>query len=368
MGRPVLQLRSSAGLYGADNVVLSLVPALASHGFEPTLLCLQNPLHDEQPMLERARALRLPVRMLPCSGRLDRRTIASVRVHLKAQPDAIVHVHDYKSAFYAFLARGFGRQPIVATCHGPFADHGALALYHRIELALTRRADRVCAVSAALEQELQARGVAASRVVLIENGIDTLRFRPGVAPMDLAARGVPPGRRVIGTAMRLAEEKNPVGLVEAYAAARSGFGHCALVVAGDGPLRGAMQARAQALGVADELHLLGACRDLERFYAALDVFVLPSFSEGLPLALLEAMACERPVVASAVGQVPQVLAGLEAGLVAPGDVPALAQALRAAITQPPAAAPLRQRVIERFSVQRMAADYAAVYEQLAPAA
>jgi glycosyltransferase involved in cell wall biosynthesis len=183
--------------------------------------------------------------------------------------------------------------------------------------------------------------------------------------MDLAARGVPHGRKRIGTAMRLAEEKNPVGLVEAYAAARPGPGRWALVVAGDGPLRTAMQARAQAHGVADELHLLGACSDLERFYAALDLFVLPSFAEGLPLALLEAMACERPVVATAVGQVPQVLAGLDAAVLTPGDVPALAQALRAGVDQPPPTAPLRRRVVERFSVQRMAADYAAVYDTLA---
>lgn len=369
MTRPVLHLRSSAGLYGADNMVLSLVPALRRLGVDSLLLCLQNPLMERQALLERAQEMQVASSLLPCGGRFDWRTVRALRRRLRAQPRAIVHVHDYKTAFYAWLARGRLGHPIVSTCHGPFGrDLDALAMYQRLEVALMRRFERVCAVSEALIADLSRAGVRRERMGVIENGIDTERFHAGVAPWPLPA-GIAPDATVFGTAMRLDTPKNPLGLLEAYAASREAPGRSVLLVAGDGPLREAMLERARALGIAQELHLLGVVNEPERFYAALDVFVLPSLYEGLPLALLEAMACARAVVATEVGQVPGVLRGLPAAVVPPGDVVALAAALRAARRQRPAEVGplLRERVCERYSVQRMAADYAAVYRSL-PAA
>eukprot|EP01036_Dinobryon_divergens_P058491 gene58491-78026_t len=223
-----------------------------------------------------------------------------------------MHVHDYKSAFYAWLARAGRRIPIVATSHGQFNDSARLQLYHRIELGLMRRFQQVCVVSAAMLPVLAAAGIPPDRTRLIENGIDTQRYNPAcTTPLPPESLGLAPGCFIFGSAMRLAEQKFPVGLVEAYAASRQpAQGPTALVIAGDGPLRDAVLARAQALGVAHEVKLLGARADLAACLASFDVFVLPSLFEGLPLALLEAMAMGRPVLATPVGQVPEVLARL----------------------------------------------------------
>jgi glycosyltransferase involved in cell wall biosynthesis len=370
----VLHLRSSAGLYGAEQVLLTLLPALPALGIDVVLGCLRNPYQPGVQLHDRALALGVDSRLLPCSGRFDPGTVGAIR-QLAAQlkVDA-VHVHDYKSVFHARLANRPAR-PLLATLHGHFADTPAVRLYNWIELALVRGAERVCIVSDAMRPTLERHRVDAARTVTVPNGVDTARFQPSDAAIARTALGVPAGTRVFGTAMRLAAPKFPIGLVEAFAAARARIEVPALLmIAGDGPMRPALQARIEALGLRDQVRLLGMRNDLERVYPAFDAFVLPSLSEGLPMALLEAMACGVPPIATAVGRVPEVIAGVAVTPLPPGDVAALAEALAtfspveasetAGTTSRTGAGPLRARVIERYGADMLAHAYADVYRGL----
>ena len=359
----VLHVRSSAGLYGAEYVVLGLIPELARLGIESTLLSIDNHLQPAQVLYERARELGVPATRLPCRGRFDFATVRALREAIDAARTPLLHVHDYKSALVAWLARGRRRIPIVATSHGHFATTTHLRAYQRLELWLMRRFDEVCIVSAEMRPVLAAAGVPEHKVHLIENGIDTQRFRPDVAPLPRAEVGIADDALVFGAAMRLTEQKNPLGFVDAFAQIANASPRAVLAIAGNGELRDATLARAAERGVAGRVHLLGARNDLDRFYTMLDVFVLPSFYEGLPLALLEAMSAGRRLVATAVGEVPAVLAGLPVAPIASGDVEALAAALRAAPAQPCPFDALRDRVIQRYSVARMAQAYADIYRR-----
>ena len=360
----VLHVRSSAGLYGAEYVILGLVPALARIGIESRLLCLDNQHLREQPFYEKATALGLRAERVPCRGRFDFGTVQALRRALAADPDAVLHVHDYKSALYAWCARGSRRTPIVITAHGQFAFTPALELYHRIELRLMRRFERVCAVAADMQPMLERAGVARANIRLIENGIDTARFAPNVTPLPRADFGIADNAIVFGAAMRLTEQKNPLGLIAAFAQVAARLPQAVLVVAGAGALRAAMLASAKALDIASRVHLIGNVEDAARFYPMLDVFVLPSFYEGLPLALLEAMAAQCRIVATRAGQIPQVLGDLDVELVPPGDDSALAAAMIAAASQRHPGVALRQRVVEYYSTVRMAAQYAQVYDEV----
>jgi glycosyltransferase involved in cell wall biosynthesis len=362
----VLHLRSSIGVYGAEGVILGLLPQLNQLGLPTELLCLAHPGKPMPELLDRAVALGVSAAPILCRGLLDWSTVAKLRANLRSRPRTIVHVHDYKTAFYAWLARSGQAVPIVATNHGQFKDSARVRLYNQLELKLLSRFEQVCMVSSGMRTQLEKAGIRPDRLAVIDNGIDIDHYRPGLVAMDLAAWQLPPDAFVFGTAMRLCDVKNPMGLVEAFAAATAGLtAPTALLVAGEGPLRSALLARIADLGLQQRVHLLGALPDLTSFYAALDAFVLPSLSEGLPLALLEAMACELPVVVSNVGEVPQVLAGLGMDVLPPGDVLALARAMRAmAVARPGPQASLRERVVARYSVQRMAADYASIYRRL----
>ncbi|MFM1987603.1 MAG: hypothetical protein RJA99_560 [Pseudomonadota bacterium] len=365
-GRPprVLHLRSSAGVYGAERVLLTLLPALPALGIEVVLGCLRNPYQPAVALHEHALAAGVDSRLVRCDGRLDLGTVAAIRALADETGADLLHVHDYKGAFHARLANR-PRRPLVATMHGQFADSAAVRVYNWIERRLARGADRICVVSDAMRGPLERAGVPRARTIEVPNGVDIGRFRPADRAAARDALGLPREARVFGTAMRLLEVKDPLGLVTAFA--RADLGAARLAIAGDGPLRTPLQARIDALGLGPRVRLLGVRDDLERVYPAFDAFVLPSRSEGLPMALLEAMACGVPPIASAVGRVPEALAGLPQGTAAtvpPGDAAALAAALAAFAPPPGAAEALRARVLERFSSGALARAYAEVYRGL----
>jgi len=358
----VCHVRSSAGLYGAESVILGLLPALEPLGVRSTLHCLDNQYALEQALPAKAEALGIRTRRVPCRGRFDFATINALRRTIAAQPAVVLHVHDYKSALVAWLARGRRRIPIVATSHGQFSSTASLHLYHHLELSLMRRFDRVCIVADDMRDVLARAGVDAAKVRLIENGIDTARFVPGVRPVSRAEFALAPDAIVFGAAMRLTEQKNPLGLIDAFARVAAEIAGEVLLVVGDGPMRAATLERAAALGISGRVRIAGSREQMERIYALFDVFVLPSLYEGLPLALLEAMSAGCSIVATRVGHVPTVLEGLPCVQVAAGDVVALADGMCSAVGQ--AAPALRARVVDRYSVTRMARDYASVYDDV----
>lgn len=360
----VLHLRSSAGLYGAEYVILGLQPELALRGIESTLLCLDNQYLAQQPLWRKAQALGIRSERVPCRGRFDFAAVAALRALLRRHPRALLHVHDYKSALIAWLARGRADVPIIATSHGQFSSTTRLRFYHLLELSMMRRFERVCIVAAEMQPLLVRAGVRAANIRLIENGVDTRRFSTAAPPLARADFGIADDCFVFGSAMRLNEQKNPLGLIEAFARVAADEPRVALIIAGDGPMRDAVKVRAAELHCSARVHLIGARDELERFYNMLDAFVLPSLYEGLPLALLEAMAAQRRIVATDVGQVAQVLDGTGTVPVPAADCVALARAMRAAMSTAQDGAALRRRVQERYSVQRMADAYAGVYREV----
>ena len=143
----VFHLHSSAGVYGAEYVLLGLIPALNRFGVHSSLLCLDNPVRTEQPLFARAQALGIPVERISCRGKLDWTSVRTLRNKAAQANRTIMHVHGYKSALYAWLARRGGNSPIVATLHGPTPTSWRLRLYNRIEQWLLRRFERVCVLS-----------------------------------------------------------------------------------------------------------------------------------------------------------------------------------------------------------------------------
>jgi len=361
----ILHVFSSAGLYGAEHAVLGLIPALEHLGIRSTLACIDNPHLDQQPLYTRARELGIVAERIPCKGRLDASTTLAIRTLLERTPGTISHVHGYKGAFYALRARrNHPESPIVATLHGWTTNSGALWLYRLLELWMLRRIQRVCIVASPMQQPLLSAGIPAERIRLVENGIDTSRFRTSDGDMAREALNIPEDAFVFGSVMRLSVEKDPIGLLRAFAGVAQDSPRARLVLAGDGPQREEIERLTRELKVTDRVRLLGARQDVENIYPLFDCFVLPSLTEGLPLALLEAMACECPIIASRVGQVPAVLEDLPASFVRAGDTSGLVEAMRKSMHSRSRLAALRQRVEARYSVTRMARDYAAVYREL----
>ncbi len=332
----ILQLRSSAGLYGADRVVLALDEGLRQRGARSRLLSIRNYLLDTQPLHEAALAAGHDAVLLPCRGRIDRRTVAALGTQIDARRVDELHVHDYKSAFYAWLATR--RRPqvrLVATLHGWVEASPALRLYTKLEIALLRRFDALVVVAATQSERLLRAGVPHARIHRIDNGIADLATggaRSEELRTELGLDGTGP---VFAAVARLSPEKNLSQLVSAFAAVVAADGAARLLIVGDGPERQALEAQVARLGLQACVRFAGTRTDMARIYPLVDCVVLPSLSEGMPLVVLEAMACEIPVIASAVGDVPRLLAHTQHGcLLPPGDEATLRAALLAAAAQP----------------------------------
>jgi glycosyltransferase involved in cell wall biosynthesis len=294
------------------------------------------------------------------------RCVRETAAILQARRVRIVQYFEWRAGTIALMAaRRAGGCRIVAARRSVPKERGAQRVLAEL---VVRAADRIV-VNAEL---LRPRGRAGARTDVIPSGVDTDVFRPTAARGEAKTRlGLPGAGPVIGTVGRLEPRKGTATLVEAVAVLRNGGHHDAmLVVVGDGPLRRELGAAAERLGIQEHVRFLGDRGDVDAVLAALDVFVLPSRTEGMSNALLEAMAMAHPVVATAVGGTPEVVADGQSGLLVPADDPGtMAAAIARLLDAPGLAARLgaaaRQTVEERYGVRRMVRRLEAVYAAVA---
>jgi len=251
---------------------------------------------------------------------------------------------------------------------------GTQRKYQLLRRAYSPFVHRYVALSGQIESYLTDRvGVAAQRVERICNGVDTLRFRP--APTRQALSGSPFGEGdvvIVGTVGRLQTVKDQLNLVRAVAIARGQDGageRLRLLIAGDGPQRAEVEAEVAATGIGDITWLAGARSDVPEVMRALDIFALPSQTEGISNTILEAMASGLPVVATEVGGNPELVVAEETGALVPASNPmAMADRLMcyasdAALRHRHGAAG-RKRVEAAFSLDGMVARYTRLYQSL----
>ncbi len=357
----VLHLRSTVGMYGAEQMLLGLCMQQGKQHWEPTIAAFAHRGHGRPELLEAAAHASLNWLALPCRGPVDTHCIQRLRGLLAEGGHEVLHCHDYKSIIYGFLATAGMPQARVATLHGWLQDSYRLRMYRWLELRMLRGFDRVCAVSERIEIELREAGLSEARIRRVDNGIDTDRFVPQPAG---TVRKTRPARVRLGVAARLSPEKNLAKLVMAVAECRARGRAIELTILGDGPLRADLERLVARLGLQGSVRLPGVTRELERWYPTLDAFVLPSLSEGMPMTVLEALSCGCPVVATAVGAIPELLAGLpDCRTIPPDQQDALVDALMAVPMRSSPRLQARTRIVERYSLARMAERYEKVYAE-----
>lgn len=360
---PIVHLRSSTGMYGAEQVVLELCRHQSRQRGATRLIVFAPTGQPSPDLIGEALARGLRTEGLPCRRALDAHCVLELRRRLRAEltaGDVVLHCHDYKSVVYGVLATSGLPVTRVATLHGWLEGGGRLRLYHWLEARMLRHFKRVCAVSPMIAERLRAEGLRVEIIRHVNNGIDTSRYRP---------RPRPPTRRHgkllrIGTAARLSPEKNLAMLIEAVGECLRRGLELQLEIVGDGPQREELQALIERLGLSDRAELAGIRAGLEDWYPELDAYVLPSLSEGMPMSILEALACGCPVIASRVGAIPELLEGISGcRVVPPGDFDALVNALLALPWTPGPLLEASDRISGRYSGTHMAMRYAGIYRE-----
>jgi len=281
----------------------------------------------------------------------------------------VVHTHAWGTLIEGLVAARLARVPLVV--HG---EHGTLQLKahqlraQRLGWGLV---DQVLSVSSRLAARMvDETRFPAHRVETIRNGVNLSRFGTLSRLEARRALGLAETAVIVGTVGRLVPVKDQASLLAAIALLAQRGVCTTVVLAGDGPLRPDLEAKAASLGLADRVKMLGHRPDVEAVLAALDVFVLPSVSEGLSNTILEAMASGLPVVATRVGGADELVEeGTTGLLVEPGDPKALGLAIEQLVSDPARRADMgnkaRQRAESEFGLPRMIGRYEDLYLRLA---
>ncbi|MBN1543379.1 glycosyltransferase [candidate division KSB1 bacterium] len=324
----ILQLVSSGGFYGAENVILELAKAMRASEFDSLIGVFNNRYQPHLELAQEAHNLGLPVQLFPCAHPLDRHTLSHIRRVVAAEGIDLIHSHGYKANFYAWMA-GKNRTSLITTCHLWTGTSLKNRAYEILDRTCLNRFDQIVAVSPALEAQVLAHGITRSKVQMILNGIDTVRFAKlsNTSPLKNSF-SLPLEAPIITTIGRLTEQKGHLYLLQAVPSILRSRPDIHFLIVGDGHLKEKLQKSIQDLSISNSVHLVGAHKDIPGILALTDIFVLPSVDEGLPMVILEAMAAGKPIVATKVGGVAKAVEHNQTGLlIEPRDPHVLAIAL-----------------------------------------
>ena len=352
---------------GAEKVLLGLATLLPKDRYEVLVACLFDP----GPVADEIRAAGVPVVDLGMRNKVDVRAAFRLYALLHSRRIQILHAHMFHANLLAALVGRAARTPVVLATRQTVNIGGTVREWiNRLTIALC---DAMVTVSRQVH-EVQRRmpWIDPAKLVVIPNGVPIEAAPSYSAASAQALRrewGIDTDGMVAGTVARLGAEKGHTFLLEAVAKVQNCLPQAKFLFVGDGPMRPQLEDRARILGVADSIIFAGLRHDIPTILSLFDLFVLPSLWEGLPMAVLEAMAAGLPVVATAVGGTPEVvLDGITGLLVPPRDPQALAEGILRLLRDPDLRQRMggagRERVAAHFSVEQMVQRTEKLYEQL----
>ncbi len=356
----ILQLIETDGPGGAERVLINLTQRLNRSGnFRVSVGILKEGwLHDR--LIESD----VPVHMLPSKHSIDFPFLFALMRLIKTQKVDLIHSHEFTMNFYGSLAGKLLGIPVVATVHGKNYYSTVKRRIYAMRL-LRRMGTAVVAVSSDIRDFLQ-KDLGLHGVRVIPNGIDIQAYRNADRNEARRMLGFSGQDKVIGAVGNLYPVKGHAVLLEALA--RLGNSNTHVVIAGRGEEENRLRLLIESLSLQGRVHLLGFREDVPRLLSALDVYAMPSFSEGQSLALMEAMAAGLPIVASRVGGNPELLRENETGLLfETGNAEDLAAKIKILLEQPETAgrvgANAQERAAKEFSLDAMMERYLALYSE-----
>ena len=309
----------------------------------------------------------IPCDVLVERHRYDSHLVDALRQTVQARRPLILETHHTKSHCLVALSGLWREYTWVAFHHGYTQTDVKVRTYNHIDRWSLRHAAHVVTTNQPFAAMLADRGVPPDRITVLHNGVREMGAIPAAVTAARRALGLRDGDRVVLAVGRLSREKGQAHLIRAIPALR---GRARVVIVGDGPDRSSLEDLARALDVQESVIFAGMTANVSPFYAMADVFVLPSLSEGSPNALLEAMACGLPVVATRVGGVPEIATNGTTALLVPSKDPvSLARAIDRLLDDVDLAAALgtaaRRAALNRHTPEQRAATLSGLYAALA---
>ncbi len=364
----VAELAGSASYGGGERYLELLCEHLDPSRFRPILICPES-----GSFVGRMQSRGVDVRVVHLEPLLNLCALMRLVRVLSQERVTILQTHGARANFYGRVAGWLAGVPVViSTVHNSITDYKGSRLKRWTYSAALRLTlswvNRIICVSDAIRRDVvQDDPAAAGLAETVHNGVDRLMFQKPVDRTRIRREfGLTDGPLLI-TVARLTEQKGHCDLIEALALLRKQWPQLQCVCVGDGELRQPLEALAAARGLSSMCRFVGSRDDVMEFYAAADMVALPSHSEGFPFVILEALAMGKPVIATRVNGVPEVIDHMKTGLLINArDVGGLARAIESLLEHPERAMQLgiagRAVVQARFTVDRMVEKTVGVFD------
>ena len=362
----VLHVTFDMCLGGTEQVIRQIVENIDHQAFEQHVLCIDGKIGELGQVLQQQG---IAVSHLQRSSGLDRALISGLRRYIERHGIDVVHCHQYTPYVYGLLASLFTPAQVVFTEHGRFYPDRFKWKRVVINPLLAAMTKFITAISKSTAMALaKFENMPKRKIQIIYNGtklqpeaIDAAQQRAWKAQFGFDQDTI-----VFGTISRLDPIKNQAMMIRAFAQVQRQLPKARLLLIGDGPLMKELVDLSQSLGVTDKVHFSGFVTAPQKYFSIIDVFLLPSLSEGTSMTLLEAMSYQTPSVVTAVGGNPEIVIHNETGLVIPNeDEPALVSSMLTLAEDMSLRAELGEkagrRYLANFSEKNMVAQYEALY-------
>lgn len=363
----------SGGLYGAEVMLLNLMVAQKELGVDPVLVSIGTPGEEFKGIENRAKELGFKVKPVRMKSGLN--ITGAIRLFNLAQKEnaLLLHSHGYKTnILLGLLPFGWRKIPLVTTLHGwtSTGKINRMMLYEWLDAVSLRFIDRVILVNYQMQEHQRLKKLKKYKVKSIENGLDisAVEMSSKIALEGSLRDFIEKKFTIVGVG-RFSREKNFSDLVDTVSTLIKDGLDIQLLLLGDGYGRTQLEKQVELLGLHDRVMMPGFLCNIAKYLKIANIFAMPSLTEGLPMALLEAMAMRIPIVASSVGGIPNAMGHGLGGLLYPANNnDALKNAILDIFQNTDNAVNRaewsRMHLEEKYSNQRMAKDYLAVYQDV----
>ncbi len=308
----VLHIRDTGDMLGAESVIFEIAKNSTQFNVKAVVGVLEG---GSTELVQKAKENNINSFIIPCKGKIDFKTINFLKKYIKDNDIHIVHAHGYKENFYAWLSKS---TPIIATNHLWKRTTMALKFYAYVDSKIMNKLEKVVAVSKPILIDMSKAGVKDSKCELISNGIDIQRFSKVYSSDNIKtmkqALNIPLDNTVIGMISSLSKEKGHEGAIKCFDKMLKKYPKLHFLVVGAGEEELALKKLSRKLNILQNICFAGRRTDIPEIHSIIDIYLLNSLIEGLPMALLEAMASAKAVIATNVGDVESVVIDNETGL------------------------------------------------------
>jgi glycosyltransferase involved in cell wall biosynthesis len=319
----VIILIATYRIGGPGKLLYDFCEIAPDYGCEPILVGFTVGKKESTPFIEEARKRNIKVLSVRHRFRYDPAPIVQFSSLLREHKADILETHGHKANFIAFVLKRFIAKPWIACVHGWTDEDWKIRVYNRLDKFLLKFPDRVVAVSKELASKLCPLGIPQRKIKVIYNAVYEKGMPAGDPPLEVRKEfKVPEGDKLLGIIGRLSPEKGQIYFLQAFSEVIKNFPQVTALIVGEGPDGKKLKEYCSSKNLFPKVVFTGYQKDITSIYKSLDLIILPSLSEGMPVVALEGMLFEKPIIGTKVGGIPEVIRDNNTGILVPSEDPA----------------------------------------------